>query len=28
VGLGILLWYNKVSQLASYFGFAAFNEGL
>jgi cytochrome c-type biogenesis protein len=28
VGLGILLWYNKVGQLASYFGFAAFNEGL
>lgn len=28
IGLGILLWYNKVANLASYFGFAAFNEGL
>jgi cytochrome c-type biogenesis protein len=28
IGLGILLWYNKVANLASYFGFAGFNEGL
>jgi cytochrome c-type biogenesis protein len=28
VGLGIMLWYNKVGTLASYFGFAGFNEGL
>jgi cytochrome c-type biogenesis protein len=28
VGLGILLFYNKVGTLAAYFGFDAFNEGL
>jgi cytochrome c-type biogenesis protein len=28
IGLGVLLWYNKVGTLASYFGFAAFNQGL